>query len=314
MELRLSERTRYSGCGFASTGSRKGRLPLDLDLEKFFDRVNHDVLMARVARRVKDKRVLRLIRQFLKVGCLEGGLASPKLEGTPQGGPLSPLLSNILLDDLDKELETRKLRFVRYADDLNIYVKSKRAAERVLLSVTRFLREKLRLGVNEKKSKVDRPWKRVFLGYTMTPHHNPKLRVAPEKEKRLKTKFRALLRQGRGSSIASTLPKLSVKIRGWVAYYRLCDVKAAFDRLDGWMRRRVRALLWRHWKNPKTRRRELMRRGIDEGRASISAFNGRGPWWNAGASHMNQAIKIRQLQHAGLLSFQEEFQRLKRCR
>ena len=161
---------------------------------------------------------------------------------------------------------------------------------------------------------VTQIWKRVFLGYTMTPHHNPKLRVAPEKEKRLKTKFRALLRQGRGSSIASTLPKLSVKIRGWVAYYRLCDVKAAFDRLDGWMRRRVRALLWRHWKNPKTRRRELMRRGIDEGRASISAFNGRGPWWNAGASHMNQAIKIRQLQHAGLLSFQEEFQRLKRCR
>jgi RNA-directed DNA polymerase len=290
------------------------RWTVDLDLEKFFDRVNHDVLMARVARKVKDKRVLRLIRQFLEAGCLEGGLASPKLEGTPQGGPLSPLLSNILLDDLDKELESRKLRFVRYADDLNVYVKSKRAAERVLASVTRFLRKKLRLKVNEEKSKVDRPWNRVFLGYTMTSHRYPKLRVAPEKEKRLKSKFRDLLRQGRGSSIASTLPRLSAKIRGWVAYYRLCDVKAAFDRLDGWMRRRVRALLWRHWKNPRTRRRELVRRGIDQGRASISAFNGRGAWWNAGASHMNQAIKIRQLQAAGLLSFQEEFQRLKGCR
>lgn len=290
------------------------RWTVDLDLEKFFDRVNHDVLMARVARKVKDKRVLRLIRQFLEAGCLEGGLTSPKLEGTPQGGPLSPLLSNILLDDLDKELESRKLRFVRYADDLNVYVKSKRAAERVLTSVTRFLRKKLRLKVNEEKSTVDRPWNRVFLGYTMTPHRDPKLRVPPVKEKRLKQKFRPLLRKGRGSSLRSTLPELSAKIRGWVTYYRLCDVKAAFERLDQWMRRRVRAILWRQWKNPWTRRRELIRRGVDERRASIGAFNGRGPWWNAGASHMNEAIKTRQLQAAGLLSFQEEFQRLKRCR
>lgn len=290
------------------------RWTVDLDLEKFFDRVNHDVLMARVARKVKDKRVLRLIRQFLEAGCLEGGLASPKLEGTPQGGPLSPFLSNILLDDLDKELESRKLRFVRYADDLNVYVKSKRAAERVLTSVTRFLRKKLRLKVNEEKSKVDRPWNRVFLGYSMTHHPDPKLRVAPIKEKRLKQKLRPLLKKGRGSSLGRTLRELSTKIRGWVAYYRHCDVKAAFERLDQWMRRRVRAILWRQWKKPWTRRRELMRRGIDEARASISAFNGRGPWWNAGASHMNQAVKTRQLQAAGLLSFQEEFQRLKRCR
>jgi RNA-directed DNA polymerase len=290
------------------------RWTVDLDLEKFFDRVNHDVLMARVARKVKDKRVLRLIRQFLEAGCLEGGLTSPKLEGTPQGGPLSPLLSNILLDDLDKELESRKLRFVRYADDLNVYVKSKRAAERVLTSVTRFLNKKLRLKVNEEKSKVDRPWNRAFLGYTMTHHRDPKLRVAPIKEKRLKAKFRPLLRKGRGSSLRRTLPELSARIRGWVAYYRHCDVKAAFERLDQWMRRRVRAILWRQWKNPGTKRRELMRRGIDETRASKSTSNGRGPWWNAGASHMNEAIKIRQLQAAGLLSFLDEFQRLKRCR
>lgn len=287
------------------------RWVIDLDLEKFFDRVNHDVLMARVARKVKDKRALRLIRRFLEAGILENGLIQPPIEGTPQGGPLSPLLSNVLLDDLDKELERRGHRFCRYADDSNVYVKSRRAGERVKASLATFLEKKLRLKVNEHKSAVDRPWKRQFLGYSMTAHREPKLRVAPDREKRLKRGLRPLMRAGRGCSLKQTIERLSPKIRGWVGYYRLCDVKAAFERLDGWARRRIRGLLWKHWKRPKTRYKQLIRRGIDAERARKSAGNGRGPWWNAGASHMNQAVPTRTLRNLGLVSFLEEFQRLK---
>jgi group II intron reverse transcriptase/maturase len=287
------------------------RWVVDIDLEKFFDRVNHDALMARVARKVKDKGALRLIRRYLKAGVLIDGLTSPIIEGTPQGGPLSPLLSNIMLDDLDKELERRGHQFCRYADDCNVYVRSRRAGERLMASLTRFLEKRLKLKVNEGKSAVGRPWKRQFLGYSMTSNREPRLKVAPDREKRFKRGIRPLLRAGRGRSLRDTLKRAAPKIRGWVGYFRLCDVKASFERLDGWFRRRLRCILWRHWKRPKTRRKQLIKRGLDPERARKSAGNGRGPWWNAGASHMNQAVPTRELRELGLISFLEEFQRVK---
>lgn len=286
------------------------RWVVDMDLEKFFDRVNHDVLMARVARRVKDKRVLRLIRRYLQAGMMEGGLISPRTEGTPQGSPLSPLLSNILLDELDKELERRGHRFVRYADDCNIYVKSKAAGERVLESLERFLGKRLRLKVNREKSAVARPWERKFLGYTVTRNRKPKLKVSPESVKRFRAKLKDVLRRGRGRNLASVIRELTPILRGWVAYYRLVEVKAALEELDQWLRRRLRCLLWRQWKKPKTRFKKLRRYGLDEARAAVSAYNGRGPWWNAGASHMNQAVPTNMLSRLGLVSLLQEHRRL----
>jgi RNA-directed DNA polymerase len=286
------------------------RWVVDMDLEKFFDRVNHDVLMARVARRVKDKRVLWLIRQYLTAGMMEGGLVSLRSEGTPQGGPLSPLLSNILLDELDKELECRNHKFVRYADDANIYVKSRKSGERVLDSVERFLAKRLRLKVNREKSAVDRPWNRTFLGYTVSFHRLPKLKIAPSSMKRLKAKIRALFRTGRGCSLRRTLENLAPLLRGWVAYFRLSEVRTDFESLDMWLRRKIRCLLWRQWKRAKTRAREMTRRGLAQARAYTSAFNGHGPWWNAGASHMNQAVPTRDLRRMGLVCLIEEHRRL----
>ena len=286
------------------------RWVVDLDIASFFDRVNHDVLMARVARRIKDKRVLRLIRRYLQAGVLEGGLVSPRREGTPQGGPLSPLLSNILLDELDRELERRGHRFVRYADDCNVYVRSKAAGERVMASPERFLEKRLRLQVNRSKSAVERPWKRKFLGYTVTVERTTRLRVSPESVKRLKAKLKPLLRRGRGASLARTCGELAPILRGWTAYYRKVETKVSFEVLDEWIRRKLRVIYWRQWKRGKTRYRELVRRGIDPERARLSAGNGRGPWWNAGASHMNQAIPTRTLRRLGLLSLLDEHRRL----
>lgn len=286
------------------------RWVVDLDIEQFFDRVNHDVLMARVARRVKDKQVLRLIRRYLQAGVMEGGLVSPRAEGTPQGGPLSPLLSNILLDELDEQLERRGHRFARYADDVNVYVQSKRAGERVTASLERFLWKRLRLRINRDKSAVERPWNRSFLGYSVTMHLEPKLKVAPESVKRLKGKLRILLRRGRGRNLRKVCQELSIVLRGWVAYYRMSDVKGSFDRLDEWIRRKLRVILWRQWKRPRTRRKELTKRGLDAARAAVSAYNGRGPWWSAGASHMHQAIPTSALCRLGLLSLLEEHRRL----
>jgi RNA-directed DNA polymerase len=280
-----------------------------MDLEKFFDRVNHDVLMARLARRVADKRVLLLLRRYLQAGIMEGGVVSPRSEGTPQGGPLSPLLSNVLLDDLDKELEQRGHRFVRYADDCNVYVRSRAAGERVLNSVERFLAERLRLKVNRDKSAVDRPWNRKFLGYSVSVHRTPKLRIAPESLRRLKARLRDLFRMGRGRSLAKTAKELRPVITGWTTYFRLAESKTALEDLDKWLRRKFRCLLWRQWKRPKTRLRELVRRGLDRGRARESAYNGRGPWWNSGASHMNQAVPTSFLRSIGLVSFLEEHRR-----
>ena len=288
------------------------RWVVDLDLEKFFDRVNHDVLMSRVARRVDDRRVLRLIRRYLQAGVLEGGVVSPRREGTPQGGPLSPLLSNILLDEWDKELERRGHRFVRYADDCQIYVRSASAGQRVLASVTRFLEGRLRLRVNRAKSAVARPWERTFLGYGFTAHIETRLTVPRESIARLKGKLRVLWRRGRGRPIRRVIAELTPIIRGWVAYFRHSDVRGVFEALDGWLRRRLRLILWRQWKHPRTRASRLLRLGLDRHRAFRSSCNGRGPWWNAGASHMNQAVPTRLLRRLGLVSCLDEYHRLAR--
>jgi RNA-directed DNA polymerase len=285
------------------------RWVVDMDLEKFFDRVNHDVLMSRLARRIQDRRILVAIRCYLQAGVMEGGLVSPRTEGTPQGGPLSPLLSNVLLDELDKELERRGHAFVRYADDCNIYVQSKKAGERVLESIERFLKKRLRLKVNREKSAVDRPWKRKFLGYTVTHHHVPRLRVAPESIKRFKGKVRVYLRLGRGRSLKQTIEAIKPLLRGWLNYFRLAEVRSVFEDLDQWLRRRLRCILWRHWKTPRTRLRRLIARELAPERAKRSVYNGRGPWWNSGASHMNQAVPTRYLTQLGLVSLIQLHQR-----
>ena len=288
------------------------RWVVDMDQEKFFDRVNHDLLMARVKRTVKDAGVLRIINRYLQAGLMEGGVVSPRAEGTPQCGPLSPLLSNILLDDLDKELERRGHRFVRYADDCNIYVKSKAAGERVMASLERFLREKLRLKVNRAKSAVARPWERKFLGYSVTVHYQPKLKVAKESIRRFKDKLRQAFRVGRGRNLRRQLEDLAPVLRGWVSYYRLAEVKGIFEELDQWIRRRLRLILWRQWKRRWPRFKELCRRGVSKVRAAIGISNGRGPWWNAGASHMNEAVPLSWLRQQGLVSLVQEHHRFTR--
>ena len=278
------------------------RWVVDLDLEKFFDRVNHDILMSRLARRISDKRVLRLIRRYLQAGMMTDGVASPRTEGTPQGGPLSPLMSNVLLDELDKELEGRGHKFCRYADDCNIYVQSSQAGERVMASITEFLEKRLRLKVNLEKSAVARPWKRKFLGYSMTWHQQPRLKVAGTSIQRLKAKVRTIFREGRGRSLSQVIKDLNSLLRGWMQYFRLAETKGIFEELDGWLRRKLRCLLWRQWKRSFTRARNLMKRGLDKLRAWKSATNGHGAWWNAGASHMNEAFPKSYFDRLGLVS------------
>ena len=221
-------------------------------------------------------------------------------------GPLSLLLSNILLDELDKELERRGHRFCRYADDCNIYVKSKAAGERVMESIARFLEKRLRLKINREKSAVDRPWKRKFLGYTMTVHSSPKLKVSPNSLKRAKARIRETMRKGRGRSVVKVIEELTPYLRGRINYYRLSQVKVVFEELDEWIRRKLRCILWRQWKKPRTRAKRLTQRGIEKIRASASAYNGRGPWWNAGASHMNEAYPIKWFSQQGLTSLLAE--------
>jgi RNA-directed DNA polymerase len=278
------------------------RWVVDIDLEKFFDHVNHDMLMAHVARKVKDKRLLRLIRRYLQAGIMSDGLETGRSEGTPQGSPLSPLLSNITLDELDKELERRGHAFCRYADDCNIYVRSRHAGERIMTSVTTFLERKLRLKVNKNKSTVNRPWKLKILGYSMTQDKKPRLRVAEQSVKRLKDKLREQFRSGRGRNITTVIEELSTVLRGWVNYFKLCEVKTCFEELDQWIRRKLRCILWRQWKRARTRGKKLMNRGLEEARAWKSATNGRGAWWNAGAPHMNEAYTTLDFSRMGLLS------------
>jgi RNA-directed DNA polymerase len=251
---------------------------VDLDLEKFFDRVNHDILMGLVAKRVADKRLLGLIRGFLTAGVLEGGLVGPSTKGTPQGGPLSPLLSNLMLDVLDKELEKRGHRFVRYADDCNIYVRSRRAGERVMASVTRFLARRLKLTVNADKSAVGRPAVRAFLGFSFTAEWATKRRIAPQALARFKARVREMTRCTKSVSLTRLVTELSRYLVGWRGYFGFCETPSVLRRLDQWIRRRLRAFVWRQWKRGRTRFAALRRHGVGKDLAAQTAGSPHGPW------------------------------------
>lgn len=220
------------------------RIVIDMDLEKFFDRVNHDLLMQKLSAKIDDGRVLRLIRRYLEAGMMADGRVSQRTEGTPQGGPLSPLLSNIQLTELDRALERRGHAFCRYADDCNIHVKSRQAGERVMASITRFLADTLKLTVNAAKSAVASPWQRKFLGYSLTWHKAPKLKIAPASLKRLEDKIREVLKSARGRSLTTVITELNPPLRGWMAYSKLTETKKALEELDGWIRHKLRCILW----------------------------------------------------------------------
>jgi RNA-directed DNA polymerase len=254
------------------------RWVVDIDLEKFFDRVNHDILMGRVAKRVADKRLLKLIRAFLNSGVMENGLVGPTDEGTPQGGPLSPLLSNLVLDDLDRELTRRGLRFARYADDCNLYVRSERAGQRVMKSITHFLTTKLKLKVNESKSAVARPWERKFLGFSFTSGQQPKRRIAPKALDRFKKRVRELTRRTRGISLERMVEHLGSYLRGWRGYFGICQTPSVLRDLDSWIRRRLRSVAWKQWKRGKRRFAELRARKVGKDLAAQTAGNPHGPW------------------------------------
>ncbi|SMG53042.1 group II intron reverse transcriptase/maturase [Paenibacillus aquistagni] len=254
------------------------RWVVDMDLEKFFDRVNHDMLMARVARKVKDKRILKLIRAFLNAGVMADGALERTEEGTPQGGPLSPLLANILLDDLDKELTKRGLRFVRYADDCNIFVGNKRAGERVMESITGFVEGRLKLKVNREKSAVDRPWNRKFLGFSFLRDKKATIRLAPQTISRFKEKVRELTNRTRSMSMENRIMQLNRYLMGWIGYFRLASVKGYCEKFDQWIRRRLRMCLWKQWKRVRTRIRELRALGVPEWACFVMANARRGAW------------------------------------
>ncbi len=254
------------------------RWVVDLDLEKFFDRVNHDRLMAKIAERVSDKRLLKLIRAFLRAGVMEGGLVNPVDEGTPQGGPLSPLLSNIVLDEFERELERRDLRFVRYADDSNIYVRSRRAGERVMASITRFITTKLKLKVNEQKSAVARPWERKFLGFSFTNAGTPKRRIAPKAVGRFKERIRELTSRTRGVSTERMAEELTRYLRGWIGYFGKCETPSVLEGLEQWFRRRLRSAIWKQWTRGSVRFAELRKRDVGKDLAAQTAGSAHGPW------------------------------------
>ncbi|MGY4465132.1 RNA-directed DNA polymerase [Bradyrhizobium sp. LB9.1b] len=254
---------------------------MDIDLEKFFDRVNHDILMGLVAKRVADKRLLKLIRGFLTAGVLEGGLVSATEEGTPQGGPLSPLLSNLMLDVLDKELEKRGHRFVRYADDCNIYVRSRKAGERVMAGIEKFLEKRLKLKVNKAKSAVAKPSVRKFLGFSFTGGKEPRRRIAPQAITRFKARVRELTRRTCGRSLEQIAKELSTYLVGWRGYFGFCQTPSVLSALDQWIRRRLRAIAWKQWKRGRTRFAELRRRGVGRDLAAQTAGSPHGPWRRA---------------------------------
>ena len=266
------------------------RWVVDLDLEKFFDRVNHDRLMAKIAERVNDGRVLKLIRSFLRAGVMEGGLVNPVDEGTPQGGPLSPLLSNIVLDEFDRELERRGLRFARYADDSNIYVRSRRAGERVMESLKRFLTTKLKLKVNEQKSAVARPWERKFLGFSFTASREPRRRIAAKAVLRFKEKVREKTRRSRGVSIERMAEELAQYMRGWIGYFGKCQTPSVMQSLEEWTRRRLRSAIWKQWKRGRVRFAELRKRGVGIELAAKTAGSAHGPWRLANSPALQIAL------------------------
>jgi RNA-directed DNA polymerase len=251
---------------------------VDIDLEKFFDRVNHDILMGLIAKRVSDKRILELIRGFLTAGVLADGLVGPTEEGTPQGGPLSPLLSNLMLDVLDKELEKRGHRFVRYADDCNIYVRSQKAGERVMAGIEKFLTKRLKLKLNKAKSAVAKPNARKFLGFSFTSGKQPRRRIAPQAIDRFKAKVRELTRRTGGQSLSQVIKELSRYLIGWRGYFGFCETPSVLCELDQWLRRRLRAIVWKQWRRGRTRYTELRRRGVGRDLAACTAGSPHGPW------------------------------------
>jgi RNA-directed DNA polymerase len=279
---------------------------VDLDLERFFDRVNHDQLMGQIAKRVEDRRLLKLIRGFLNAGVMENGLVSPNVEGTPQGGPLSPLLSNLVLDELDRELERRGHRFVRYADDSNIYVRSERAGQRVMESVTRFITRKLKLKVNEAKSAVARPQERKFLGFSFATGPEVKRTIAPKALERFKRRIREITRRAKGVSIETTIAELAPYMRGWRGYFGFCETPEVLVSLTRWVRLRLRAALWRQWKTPRRRRAALMKLGVGQRLARNTAGSGRGPWYLARAKALSVGLSNGYFKSLGLPSLIEE--------
>ena len=294
--------------GFISEGYR---WTVDMDLEKFFDKVNHDRLMSTLAKRIDDKPLLKLIRKYLQSGVLINGIVLDTNEGTPQGGPLSPLLSNIVLDELDKELEQRGHKFVRYADDCNIYVKTKRAGERVMGSVQSFIEKKLRLKVNEKKSAVARPWQRKFLGFSFTSNKEPQVRIARESLVRMKKKIREITSRKMPYSMEYRIQKLNQYLIGWCGYFALADTKIIFRKLDGWIRRRLRMCLWKNWKKPKTKVRNLIRLGIADWQA-VEWGNTRKSYWRISKSPiLHRTLGNSYWSRQGLKSLQVRYETLR---
>jgi len=279
---------------------------VDLDLEKFFDRVNHDKLMGQIAKRIVDKRLLKLIRAFLNAGVMENGLVSPSVEGTPQGGPLSPLLSNLVLDEFDQELERRGHRFVRYADDCNIYVRSERAGQRVMESITRFITQKLKLKVNEAKSAVARPQERKFLGFSFTAGPEVKRVIAPKALDRFKRRVREITGRAKGVSMKTTMEELAPYMRGWRSYFGFCETPEVLISLTGWVRRRLRCALWRQWKTVRRRRAALLELGVRPQLAANMAGSSRGPWYLALTKALNVGLSKAYFKSLGLPSLFED--------
>jgi RNA-directed DNA polymerase len=276
---------------------------VDVDLSKFFDEVNHDVLMAKIKRKVTDKRMLKLIDRYLRTGIMRDGVASPRSQGTPQGSPLSPLLSNIILNELDKELEKRGHSFCRYADDCVIFVKSEKAAQRVYDSVVDFIERKLKLRINQSKSQITKHHRLTFLGFGFLSGTQARLTVPRDVRKRFRKKAKLLFRMGRGMNLQRFIVELlNPFLRGWANYYRLCKVKTMAEELDSWIRRRLRLIIWRQWKQPPTRYKRFITAGLDHDQAMQCAYNGRGPWWNSGAQHMNFVVPSSLFVNLGLVS------------
>lgn len=305
------ERSAQQAVQKAKCHIRSGRRwVIDMDLSKFFDEVNHDRLLSKLSNRVLDRRVIHLIERYLRSSMMSKGVKEKRSKGTPQGSPLSPLLSNIVLDELDKELENRGHYFVRYADDFQIYVSTRRSAERVMASLTQFIEGKLKLKVNKEKSAIGRPWKRELLGYSFTTEKLTKLKVSKSSIKRFKTKVKQQMRRGKGrNELKFVHEDLNPLLRGWMIYFAGSDVKGFTVELDSWIRRHLRKIKWRQWKRNWTRRLSLMKRGLSEEQAVRSSFNQRGPWWNAGSSHMNQAFPIKYFDQLGLVSLQKTHSR-----
>jgi len=278
---------------------------VDIDLEKFFDRVNHDVLMSRLFRWIGDKRLLRIIRRFLEAGLLQQGVKIRRVEGTPQGGPLSPLLANLLLDDLDKELERRGHRFCRYADDCNIYVRSKRAGERVMHSITGFLENELRLRVNQEKSAVAHVQERKFLGYQLLSEG--RLGIAPASLERVKTRIRQITRRNRGVSIAKVIGELNEYLTGWVTYFRHAQCRKRLRQLDQWLRRKLRCYRLKQRKRTKSIADFLMEQGVPEWRAWLLALSGKGWWRMSSTPQAHEAMPIQWFQQMGLINLTNRY-------